>query len=181
MRRGRGVTTALRHIQRAAKDDLFVRQDLVDMRLIIIACAILICSAGSAAGQLNSQNPEKTINPQAPAEIRASAGYAEVLLRRTELESNLEELLVSYQEEFPRVKEARHELGLLDSELSRFGKMKASDAPKLTLALGKLIVRRSELATSYWSLSNRYSESHPDVKKAKRKLEIFDAAIEKIL
>lgn len=151
------------------------------VKITIGAFLMCLCIAGPAAGQLRSRTSEKNTPPKAAQEIRASAAFAEVVLRRTELESNLEELLVSYQEEFSKVKEARYELGLLKSELIRFSKMSASDAPKLTLAAGKLIVRRAELATNYWSLVNRYNESHPDVKKAKRKLEIFDTAIDEIM
>ncbi len=113
--------------------------------------------------------------------VRSSAAYAEIILRTTELESELEELLISYTEEFPKVKELRYELKLLQNDLERISKIKQTEAGKLTLALGKLIVRKAEVATDYWVLRNRYNDEHPDAKKAKRKLEIFENAVRKIM
>ncbi len=48
--------------------------------------------------------------------IKSSPAYAEVLLRRTERESELEEFLLDYTEEFPKVKEIKFELGLLTEQ-----------------------------------------------------------------
>ena len=113
--------------------------------------------------------------------IRSTPAFAEIILRKTELDANVEEMLVSYKEDFPRVKKARYEIGLLQAELRNFARTPDIEAGKLTLALGKLIVRRAELATNYWVLSNRYSDAHPDAKKAFRKLEIYDKAVKEIL
>jgi hypothetical protein len=114
-------------------------------------------------------------------EVKSSAAYAEVILRTTEIESDLEELLVSYTDEFPKVKEARFELKLLQNDLTTITKMKGAETNKLTQALGKLLVRRAQIATDYWNLQNRLSDEHPDTKKAKRKLEIFEKALRQIL
>lgn len=126
----------------------------------------------------------KTVKPTpAPIaqEIRSSAAYAEVLFRRAELEADLEELLVSYKEEFPKVKEIRYELGMLNRELGRITSVKPSEANKLTLALGKLMVRKATLSLEYWSFKSRLNDIHPNVKKARRKLAIFEKAIKEIL
>lgn len=113
--------------------------------------------------------------------VKSSAAYAEVILRTTEIESNLEELLVSYTEEFPKVKESRFELKLLEKDLAAMAKMRGVTTRKLTQALGKLMIRRAELQTNHWFLKTQYSDEHPNVKKAKRKLDIFTKAINKIL
>ena len=114
-------------------------------------------------------------------EVRSSAAFAEVVLRMAELESQLEELLVSYTEEFPKVKESRYELSVLQNDLNYMARMKPSEHGKLTQALGKLLVRKAELATDYWVIEKRYNKEHPDAKKAKRKLDIFEKAVAKIL
>jgi hypothetical protein len=113
--------------------------------------------------------------------FKSSPAYAEVLLRRTELESELESLIIDYTEEFPKVKEIRQTLGYLKRESDRLAIVKPADASKLTLALGKLIVRKVELETDVWNLMRTYNEAHPEVKRAKRKVEIYEAAIKEIL
>lgn len=133
------------------------------------------------SAQLRTRTSNQSTPPPIAVEIRATPAYAEILLRKTELESTVEELLVSYNEEFPKVKNTRYELNLLNAELARFGRLNKSDAGKLTLALGKLIVRRAQLATEFWIISNRYNSAHPNAKKAKRKLEIYHKAVEDIL
>ncbi|MEZ5307386.1 MAG: hypothetical protein R2684_09600 [Pyrinomonadaceae bacterium] len=150
------------------------------LNTLVVFFVILIATV-TASAQLRTRTSEKSTPPPISAEIRATPAFAEILLRRTELESTLEEMLVTYTDEFPRVISTRYELGLINAELTNFGKMKSTDAPKLTLALGKLLVKRAELATNYWVLANKYNDQHPDSKKAKKKLEIYDRAISEIL
>lgn len=123
-----------------------------------------------------AQKPAATPNSQA---IRSSSAYAEVILRKTDLESDVESLLTTYTEEFPKLKESRYELGLIQKDLQTL--LSQSDAPKLTLALGKLLVRRAELNVALWSLQKRFGDDHPDVKRARKKASIFDAAVKEIL
>lgn len=113
------------------------------------------------------------------AAIKASPAYAEVLLRKTELEATLDELTPDFTEEYPKIKEARFEASLIRRELDRI--MTVTDASKLSLALGKLIVRKAALETDLWALSQRYGESHADVKRATRKVATFERAIKEIL
>lgn len=113
--------------------------------------------------------------------IRSSPAYAEVLLRKTELQSSVESMLMEFTEEHPKVQEAKYELQVLQRESDRLMSVKPTDSGKLTLALGKLIVRKVELEAELWSLLKTYKEEHPEVKRAKRKVEIYEAAIKEIL
>jgi hypothetical protein len=79
------------------------------------------------------------------------------------------------------VKELRHVLSLVDRDAMRLSKVKPADASRLTLALGKLLVRRIELETDLWKLQASYKDEHPEVKRAKRKVEIYETAIAEIL
>ena len=129
-------------------------------------------------------NKNKTVpapSNQAAQTIKSSPAYAEVLLRKTERESELEEFLLDYTEEFPKVKEIKFELGLLNKEIDKILAVNASESGKLTLALGKLLVRKVELETDSWNLRRQYNADHPEVKRAKRKIEIFERAIKEIL
>ncbi len=113
--------------------------------------------------------------------INSSPAYAEVLLRKVELESSLEDLLVELTNESPRVKETRYELELIKKQLEKMRAMNPSDVPKLTLALGKLIIRKVQIEVDLWVLLQRYTEEHEEVKRTRRKLTVFEDAIKEIL
>lgn len=123
----------------------------------------------------------KAAPPSMADHVRSSPAYAEILLRKTELQAELESLLIEYTEEYPKVKEARFELAATQKDLDRLLAVKASEASKLTQALGRLIVRKLELEADLWALRSKYDDEHPDLKRAKRKLEIFEASIKEIL
>jgi hypothetical protein len=112
---------------------------------------------------------------------RLSPAYAEVLLRKTELLSELESLLVEYTEEYPKVREMRFETGLLQKELDRLLAANVADSSKLSAALGRLMVRKCQINVDLWALQQQFNDTHPDVKRARRKSEIFEAAINDIL
>ena len=113
--------------------------------------------------------------------LKSSPAFAEIVLRQTELRADLESLLISYTEEFPKVGELRFEIDALGRETQRLAAVKTADNSKLTLALGKLLVRKAELETDLWSLQRSYNAEYPDVKRAKRKVEIYENAIKEIL
>jgi hypothetical protein len=115
------------------------------------------------------------------ASLRSTPAYAEVLLRQTELTAEVESLLMEFTEDYPKVKDLRLELDLLKAESDRLSAVKPADAPKLTLALGKLILGKVGHATSLKRLLSQYQEGHPSVKKEKRMVEIYEAAIKEIL
>ena len=114
--------------------------------------------------------PQASPSPTAgPAEnVRSSPAFAEILLRRTEMEAEVESLVLEYTDEFPKVKELRQGILLLNKESDRLFKVTPEKADSLTLALG-------------WRLQQSYADGHPDVKRAKRRLEIFEKAIKEIL
>lgn len=145
-----------------------------------VLIVLLVASVTAVFGQpavAKKSDPEKTpVNAMA-----GSPAYAELLLRKTELQSQLESLVLEYTEEFPKVKELRFVLGLLDRDVARIAKVKPADSGKLTLALGKLMIRRIELETDMWNLQRSYKDEHPDVKRARRKVEIYETAISEIL
>ncbi len=131
---------------------------------------------------LNAQTAPKTIVLKSAVSVaKASPAYAELLLRKTERESELEEFALDYTDEFPKVQEIKFELGSINKELNRVLAVSAADSAKLTLALGKLLVRKTEVETDLWNLRKQYNADHPEVKRANRKVEIFEKAIKEIL
>ena len=147
----------------------------------------LLLTAG--AGASLAQNTQKiTSVPRAdksylPLEvIKSTPAYAEIVLRRAELESELESFLIGYTEEFPKVKEIRYEMETLKKEFSRLsGLIKPAEMSKLSPALGKLLVRKASLETDLWSLRQKYADDHSDVKRAKRRVEIYETAVKSII
>lgn len=126
-------------------------------------------------------NGQPKISPNSSSQAKKTPAYAELLLRRTERESELEEFLIGYTEEFPKVKEVRYELGLIQKETDKMLAVNVSEAGKLTLALGRLIVRKIELEVDLWNLRNQYKDDHSEVKRARRKIEIYEKAVREIL
>ncbi len=136
----------------------------------IVLCLLVLPFLGHA---------QKTEDPVGP--IRSSAAYAEVLLRKTELQAELEAILLNYTEENPKVIDGRFEIGILTRDIDRIYAVRPGETGKLTLALGKLIVRRAALETELQRFLRTYNKDHPDVKRAKRRIEIFDNSIKQIL
>lgn len=117
--------------------------------------------------------------PAAGNPVKATPAYAELLLEKTELESEIESLSIEYTDEFPKIKEARFKLAALQKEMDRM--LAVKDTAKLTVALGKLLAKKLDVETELWGLRIKYNEEHPEVKRGKRKLEIFEAAVKEIL
>jgi len=152
------------------------------LRKIIVITIFLFLFSLIGFAQTNGKiKTGQLVTKQMASAVKSSPAYAEVLLRKTERESELEEFLLDYTEEFPKVKEIKFELGLLNKEMDKILAVNTAEFGKLTLALGKLIVRKIELETDLWNLRRQYSDDHPEVKRAKRKVEVFAKATKEIL
>ena len=114
-------------------------------------------------------------------EVRSSAAYSEVLLRKTELEADLVAFLADYTEQNPKIIDLRYELAELNKSVEKVFAVKPAEGGKLTLALGKLIVKKAGLDTELARLTRSYGKDHPEVKRAARRAEIFDTAIKQVL
>lgn len=139
----------------------------------------------SALACFSQATSKKSAAPQASGtatnqSAKSSPAYAEILLQKTELEAQLEEF-ADYTEEFPKVKELRFQVDLLQKAADKFLAVAAADAPKLSLALGRLTVRKIELETNLWLIEKQYKDDYPEVKRLKRKIAVFERAIREIL
>lgn len=148
----------------------------VFLTTIPIFVFVAVCNAQTAT----NTTVRKIVPNQTISAVKATPAYAELILRRTERESQLEEFLLDYTEEFPKVKELKYEIELLQKQLDKISAFSASDASKLSPALGKLLVRKIELEVDLWSLLRQYNADHPDVKRAKRKVEVYDKAVKEL-
>lgn len=125
--------------------------------------------------------PKAVPTPTTVQSGKATAAYAEVALKRADVEAELESLLVEYTDEFPKVKEFRFALTRIDAEATRLGTIKAAERDRATAALGKLMVRKVEAEIELWKVQQDYADAHPDVKRAKKKVEIYEKAIKEVL
>lgn len=144
----------------------------------LIGLAVL---CGSAAIAVSAQTKPSSPASAAVNDFKSSAAYAELRLRRAEVESELESLLMEYTDEHPKVKEAKTLVGLIQKETERLQAASSRGSQRLTTALGKLMVRKVELDADYQLLLETLQPTHPDAKRAKKKVEIFEAGIKDIL
>lgn len=113
--------------------------------------------------------------------IKSSPAYSALILQRTVIKAELEEMLVTYTEDFPKVKDARHEIDLINFELTRLLETKVTESCRLSDSLGKLMLKKTEVEMELYNLKKKYNEDHPDVLRAKRKLDIYEKAVAEIL
>ena len=111
----------------------------------------------------------------------ATAAFAEIALKRAEFEADLEAFLVDYTDDFPKVKELRFALTKIEADSERLKALKATDRDRATSALGKLMVRKVESEIELWKLQLSYADGHPEVRRAKKRVEIFEKAIKEVL
>jgi predicted nuclease with TOPRIM domain len=149
----------------------------MNLRTFALAALLLVAAAPFCYAQTKTK-PATAVGVQS---VKSSPAYAEVLLRKTELSAELESLLVEYTEEYPKVKELRYENNLLQKELDRLLAANAADVSRFSVALGKLMVRKCELGTDLWKLQQDFNDQHPEVKRTRRKTELFESAINDVL
>lgn len=113
--------------------------------------------------------------------IRSSPAYAEILLRRTELQADIDAFGADYTEASTKMIELRAELASLDRSLEKVFAVRPSETGKLTQGLGKLIVRKAALDADLDRSLRRYSKEHPETRRAQRRADRFEAAIAEIL
>lgn len=150
------------------------------LKIIFAAQLILLCSLvcfSQTNGRKNVAPQTSTASSQA---AKSSPAYAELLVAKTELSAQLEDF-ADYTEDFPKIKEMRFQLDLLQKASDKMLALGVGDAAKLSLGLGKLVVRKTEFETSLWMLQKKYKDDYPEVKRLKRKVEVFDRAIREIL
>ncbi|CAN5616085.1 hypothetical protein BH20ACI4_BH20ACI4_05120 [soil metagenome] len=132
---------------------------------------------------VSAQTDAKKIDYSTPASkaIKSSPAYSALVLQRTVIKAELEEMLVTYTEDFPKVKDARHEIDLINFELTRLLDTKVTDSCKLSDSLGKLMLKKTEVEMQVYNLKKKYNDDHPEVLRAKRKLDIYEKAVAEIL
>ena len=144
------------------------------MKYFYFFVLFFVFSIGISAQKIDYSTP-------ASKAIKSSPAYSALVLQRTVIRAELEEMLITYTEDFPKVKDARHEIDLINFELTRLLETKVTDSCKLSDSLGKLMLKKTEVEMGLFNLKKKYKDDHPDVLRAKRKLDIYDKAVAEIL
>lgn len=135
---------------------------------------LIVLTAFAADGQVREKRAETK-------PVHGSPAYAELALKRVQATAELESLLVEYTEEFPKIKELKFLLSCINIEISRLEALRTADIGRATIALGKLMSLKIDGEVELHRLSETYADEHTEVKRAKKKVEIFEKAIKEIL
>src|SRR4051812_15075517 len=136
---------------------------------LICAAAAMIFASGVAAQEKGN------------ASVKASPAFAEVLLRKTELAAEAEAVAADHTDESPKMLDLRYETAGLERYLGKMLALAPTDTSRLTISLGKLIVKRMSLDAELSRLSRTLNSAHPDYKRSQKRVAVFDAAIKEIL
>lgn len=148
---------------------------MIFIKKIFATVCILFAAGAFAAAQKNSGSTEGVFS------IKSSPAYAEILLRKTELQADIDAFGTDYTEASTKMIELRAELLSLDRSLEKVFAVRPSETGKLTQSLGKLIVKKAALDADLDRSLRKYSKEHPETKRAQRRVDRFEAAIAEIL
>jgi hypothetical protein len=144
------------------------------MRRLLPAGGVCAAAVMLFAGAVTAQ--DKSI-----VSVKATAAFAEVLLRKTELAAEIEAFAADHTDESPKMLDLRYEIAGLERYLAKMLALAPTDTSRLTISLGKLIVKRMSLDAELSRLSRTLNSAHPDFKRAQKRVAVFDAAIKEIL
>jgi len=147
----------------------------------IFSLFFLLALSLSILAQTDAKKPKVDFTTPTNKAIKSSPAYAALVLHRTVIRAELEEMLVTYTEDFPKVVDARHEIDLINFELTKLLETKVTDSCKLSDSLGELMLKKTAVAMELWNLKKKYNEEHPDILRAKRKLDIYEKGVAEIL
>ena len=144
----------------------------------LVKATFLLASAIFLSQGAQAQTTQAT---DSSSSVKASPAYAEIMVRKVELQSDLEAMLLDYKEEFPKIRSMKREIEILDASIEMLMKLPLSANGKMTSTVGRLIVRRAELETESTETAARYGGDHPEVRRAKKRVEVFERAIRELL
>ncbi len=119
--------------------------------------------------------------PGAVSKMADTGAYAEVYAARVEAEADLKVLATDLTEETVRVREKKLERDLLAREIRWLEALPSTSHDKMTMALGRLLVRKTQAEVNLKMLSENYADGFPAVKKARAKIDVYNGEIQKLL
>ena len=115
-----------------------------------------------------------------PRHLTSSGAYSEIALRLAELRADMESMRDDYTDQHPKVLENKWTQASLEEDLKTLAQIRETDAGRLTLSLGKMVVRRAELFAEMKAVELQYGEQHQNTKRARKRLDAFSAVLDGI-
>ena len=125
--------------------------------------------------------PDKPAGFTPNAGVKRTAAYGELLVRKAEAEADLKILLADYTEESPEVREKQLNLKILERAMRSLEAMPVESLLKLTPAFGKILALKLEAEAALKLLRESYTEEYPSVKRAKIRLEVYEAELKRLI
>jgi hypothetical protein len=152
---------------------------------ILLATVVLNVQAQQKSKAQSSQatNIEAKVeqNSIAKSSVHTTLAYAEVFAQKVETEADLKVLSVDMAEGAPQILEKKLFRDFLQREIEWLEKLPPASHPKMTLAFGKMIVRKVQAEVDQKMLADNYADSHPLIKKARARFTIYQDEINKLL
>lgn len=120
-------------------------------------------------------------NPVTKAGAQMTLAFAEVFAQKVETEAELKILSVEMTDDAPQITEKKMQHDFLQREIEWLENLPTTMQSKMTLALGKMIVRKIQAEVDEKMLTKNYADEHPLVKKARARLVIYKNEIDKLL
>ena len=121
------------------------------------------------------------VPPPTVSKVADTAAYAEVYAARVEAEADLKVLNMDLTEESVQVREKKLERDLLAREIRWLEALPSTSHNKMSMALGRLLVRKTQAEVNLKMLSQNYAEDFPAVKKAHTRIGIYNDEVQKLL
>lgn len=161
------------------------------MRFFLVT--ILILSAVAFTNIQSQQKPENQLSQSTNVgakvkqqnltnlSVQTTLAYAEVFAQKVEAEAELKVLMIDMTDDAPQVREKKLRRDFLQREIEWLEKLPAALHPKMTLALGKIIVRKVQAEVDQKMFAENYADEHPLIKKARARFAVYKDEIDKLL
>jgi len=143
------------------------------MKRIFAVVALVITASFATHAQ---QTPGESVSG-----VKTTSAYSMLIIRKVEVEAELEKVLSEYTGDHPRAKIKQFELDALGVEVARMAETAESNLVRLTPAYGTLILQKVKLASEMQALLFEYTSEHPNVRRKEVELNLLEHEIAKLL
>ncbi|HEX7955779.1 MAG TPA: hypothetical protein VF508_02495 [Pyrinomonadaceae bacterium] len=143
---------------------------------VILSALVLAAAVAAAPAVCASQSAG-----DAPRDPKDTPAYAVLVIRKAEVEAELEVLSSMFTGTHPDVRSKRFELDALGFELEEMRATELSRVPKLSETYGRLVVRKAAVGAGLNELPRGFTPGHPEVSKKRAELLALGRELEDLL
>ena len=146
------------------------------MKYLLASAAFVLIASSTLAHAQQSPSPGSSA-----CDAKTTPAYGVLVLRKADLEAELQMMLARFTEAHPDVRLKKIELDVLEREMKRMETVAQEGLPKFTATYGNLILHQVKVEVELETLMAQLSEQHPDVKNKRAELDILKREIDKVL